>query len=101
MPESGRAVLLEEEMTEPGEPVTAEQSADQEQRLAAQDRGSDQQQHPATADEMQPARHRVAVLVQIERIELTEAGETGHAHAPGAVVTVIMRLSGRESGLDG
>src|SRR3989304_3942787 len=83
MPEGGRAILLEEEVADPGESITAEQRGQQERRLAAQHGSRSQQQHPAAADEMQAPRDRVAVLAEIERIELAEAGEAGHARAPG------------------
>ena len=71
----------------------AQQRRQQQHRLPAQEGCHDQQQHAAAADEMQAPRDRVAVLVQIERVELTEAGESGHGRAPGAVVAAIMRHS--------
>ncbi|KAG0758552.1 hypothetical protein G6F57_012048 [Rhizopus arrhizus] len=85
-------------MADPGESITAGQGGQQKHRLSTQDCRREQQQDAAAADEVQPARHRMAVLAEVERIELAEAGESRHTDAPGAVLTAIMRLPGRQSG---
>src|SRR5690606_23265647 len=82
MAERRRPVLLEEEVPDPGEPVTAEQGRQQPPCVAAGDRGGDQCEHAPAADEMQPARNAVRVLGQVERIELAETAELPHVALP-------------------
>src|SRR6187397_751983 len=68
-------VVLEEEVTDPCEPVAGERHTEQPDRSTRQ-RGCEQRcNHEHRADEMQPATHRIAVLGQIERIEVREAAE--------------------------
>ena len=78
MLERRRTVLLEKEMPDPGETIAAEQGTQQPPGIAADRSRGQQRKHAAAADEMQPARDAVAVLLEIERIELAETGEATH-----------------------
>src|SRR5690606_25099816 len=73
-----RAVLLEEEVPDPGETVAAEQCRQQPPGVAAGDRRGQQRKDAAAADEMQPPRNAVRVLGQVERVELAETAELLH-----------------------
>src|SRR6185503_5495439 len=76
MRESRGTVVLEEEVTDPREPVAGERRGQQPQRCAGDRSREQRREHERSADEMQPAAHWMAVLGQVERIELREAAET-------------------------
>src|SRR5687767_9732802 len=78
MLEGGGPVSLEEEMTDPCEAVTAEQGSEQVPGIAAPDCDRQQCQHPAAAYEVQATRSAIAVLAQVERVELTKARKSVH-----------------------
>src|SRR5690348_8227258 len=75
MAESGRAILLVEEMAGPGEPVPAQRHADQPPGIAGCDRDGDPRDHQPRADEVQAPAAAIGVLAEVVRIELAEAGE--------------------------
>src|SRR3546814_9306460 len=83
MAERGRPVLLEEEVSDPCEAVTAAERRQQPPGVARRDGCRQQCQHTATADEVQPPRGAVGVLGQVERIELAAAGKAAHAIPSG------------------
>ncbi|MDW9239481.1 hypothetical protein C7S17_4055 [Burkholderia thailandensis] len=62
-------------MPDPREAIAADDGGGQPPPEAGGERHRDAADHAERADEMQPSRHEVAVLVQIERIELGEARE--------------------------
>src|SRR5688572_15654693 len=82
MAERGRAILLEEEVADPGKAVTAHERGQQPPAIALDDGQHQQRQHPAAADEMQAAAGAMAVLAQVVRVELAEAGKARHGVPP-------------------
>src|SRR5262245_37668338 len=73
--EAGGLVLLEHEVADPGEAVTAQQRVQQVLRAAAGQQHHQAQQRQRRADEVQPPAGAVAVLAQVERVELGERRE--------------------------
>src|SRR5262249_34824274 len=65
-------ILLEEEMTDPGEAVAGDRQQPPPSPAPAPDHRAEQDQNERAADEMQAPARRVAVLRQVERIELAE-----------------------------
>src|SRR6266568_1902824 len=77
--ERRRAVLLEEEVADPGEAVACQWRSREPPHIARENRGDDRRDHQRRADEVQSPAHRMAMLCQIERIEFLERLEAiGH-----------------------
>src|SRR5690348_9456256 len=75
MPERGRAVLLVDEVAEPGESVAAKRCAEQPPRVPEDDGQHDRRDHQPGTCEVQAPAAAIGVLAEIVRIELAEAGE--------------------------
>src|SRR5690606_11704966 len=90
--EGGRAALFEEEVADPGEGVATGQGRQQPSRIGPGNRRGDEGQRSAAADEMQASRDAVAMLSEVERIELAEAGKAGHA-----LVLLVRRDAGHHA----
>src|SRR5689334_11601199 len=69
------AVLLEEEMADPRETVAADHGRGQPEPVAGGDRHREAADYAERADEMQSARNRIAMLVEVIGIELGEVRE--------------------------
>src|SRR3546814_1260324 len=94
MLERRRPVLLEEEVSHPGETVAAHERAEQPPCVARHDRHRHQRQHAAAANKMQPSRGAVGVFAQVEGVELAEAGEAGHrSEEHTSELQSLMRIS--------
>src|SRR6185312_14148213 len=76
VPEGRGTVLLEDVVPDPCAAVAAQRRTGQPPRVARGDRDDDGRDHEQRTDEMQPATATIAVLTQIERVELTEARES-------------------------
>src|SRR5262245_54358391 len=87
MAEGRGAVLLEEEMSDPGKTVTTDQCGQQPPRVLLGEGDHQQRQHAAAAEEMQAATGAVAVLAQVERIELSKALELPRHGSSSAWIT--------------
>jgi|SRR5690606_29405085 len=71
--ESSGSILLEDEMTDPCEPVTRDRRGEQKPWIARDERASQDDHDRSGTDNMQAPARRIAVLRQIERIEVSEA----------------------------
>src|SRR5690242_11856621 len=76
VPEGSRAILLVNEVTEPGEPVPAQRDADQPPRVARHDRDEQARDHQPGAEEVRQPAAAIGVLAEIVGIELAKAGKT-------------------------
>ena len=75
VPERGGTVLLEEEMAYPGEAVPGQRQGQQQPAVHGDDGQGEQQQNQQAAAVMQAAADVIAVLAQIEGVELGEGSE--------------------------
>src|SRR5690348_13454094 len=75
MPERRRAVLLVDEVAEPGESVAAKRCAEQPPRVPENDGQHHGRDHQPGTREVQAPAAAIGVLAQIVGIELAEAGE--------------------------
>jgi hypothetical protein len=76
MGEGRRAVLLEEEMPDPGEGIACDEAGEQPPEVERGKGMQDGERAEARAGEVQPAAGAVGVLPQIKRVELGKSLET-------------------------
>lgn len=90
--ESGRAVVLEAEMSDPGKSIAEQWREQQPPRASPEQHCGKHHQHARRSDEMQSAALQISVLSQVEGIESGEALESlravggwgGHGHSGAA-----------------
>src|SRR5690606_12387456 len=80
--EGGGPVLLEEEVADPGAGIAAAERGQEPPGIARGQGHAGEHQRPAAAREVQAPRGAVGMFLQVEGVELAEAGESGHARAP-------------------
>src|SRR6185312_62108 len=82
MPECRGPVLLEREMSDPRAAVSTHRRSDQPPRIARRNRDDDRRDHQPRAEKMQPPATAIAVLAEVERIELAKARVHGRIIPP-------------------
>src|SRR4051812_17805589 len=93
-----RAVVLEEEMADPGEAVSAQQRHGDPPHVARERERDETEEYERRADEMQPAACAVGVLREIDGIELAKRRVLRHRSRQPSFFNCGNRMTSRIDG---